>query len=114
MSNAVFAAFDGVTPASLLAPAVALLRNDLHFQGVVMSGDLDATLNATGASAGQAALSALNAGDDLLYITGSPSEHAVALHGVIAAAQKSATVRELVHQALLRVLTLKARHGLLR
>ncbi len=113
MSNATYAAFDGVTPASLLAPAVALLRNELHFPGVVLSDDLDATLAIPGSTPGSAALSALHAGDDLLFISGAPSDHAAAYGGVLAAARREPAVRALVHQALLRDLTLKARYGLL-
>jgi beta-N-acetylhexosaminidase len=112
MSNAAYVAFDGVTPASLLPAAVSLLRS-LGFGGVVMSDDLDATLNATGQSPGEVALAALRAGDDLLYIGGPPSEHAAAYGAVLAAASHSAADRAFVHRALLRVLTLKARYGLL-
>jgi beta-N-acetylhexosaminidase len=111
MSNASYVAFDGVTPASLLPAAVTLLRHSYGFGGVVMSDDLDATLNATGSDPGTVALEALRAGDDLLYITGPPSEHMAAVSAVIAAAKRSAAVRSIVHTALLRDLTLKVRYG---
>lgn len=114
MSNAAYVAFDGVTPASLSTQAVKLLRQGLHFRGVAMSDDLDATLQPTGAQPGAVALQALQAGEDLLYISGPASEHQAALQGVLSAAQHSATIRALVHEALLRVLSLKARYGLLR
>jgi beta-N-acetylhexosaminidase len=113
MSNAVYAAFDGVTPAGLLPQAVDLLRRGYGFQGVVMSGDLDAALQATGGAIGEVALAALRAGDDLLYVTGAPSEQQSAYQAVLAAAQHSDAVRRRVRHALLRVLTLKARYGLL-
>jgi beta-N-acetylhexosaminidase len=112
MSNAAYVAFDGVTPASLLPQAVALLRHEYGFSGVVMSDDLDATLNATGSDPGTAAVQALQAGDDLLYITGPPSEHTAAYEAVLAAAQRSASVRTMVRDALLRDLTLKVRYGI--
>jgi beta-N-acetylhexosaminidase len=113
MSNAAYAAFDGVTPASLLPQAVSLLRDSYGFGGVVMSDDLDATLQPTGDGPGSVAVQALDAGDDLLYITGPPSEHQAAYAAVLAAAQKSATERARVRSALLRDLSLKARYGLL-
>ncbi len=113
MSNAEYVAFDGVTPASLLPAAVRLLRDTLGFGGVVMSDDLDATLEPTGESPGQVAVQAVQAGDDLLYITGPPSEHLRAYDAVLAAAEHSTAVRQLVRTALLRDLTLKARAGLL-
>jgi beta-N-acetylhexosaminidase len=114
MSNAAYAAFDGVTPASLLPAAVELLRHELGFGGVVMSDDLDATLDPTADTPGAVALDALNAGDDLLYITGPASEHEQAYEGVLSAAEHSAPVRARVHDALLRDLTLKAGYGLIK
>jgi beta-N-acetylhexosaminidase len=113
MSNATYVAFDGVTPAGLLPAAVRLLRNGYGFQGVVMSDDLDATLNVTGLAPGPTAVAALNAGDDLLYISGPASERNAAYDAVLAAAQRSPAVRALVKQALLRDLTLKSAYGLL-
>ncbi len=113
MSNAAYVAFDGVTPASLLPQAVKLLRQGLGYQGVVMSDDLDAALQPTNSDPGTAALGALQAGDDLLYITGPPSEAQSAYTGVLAAARAHSAIRALVHDALLRVLSLKGRYGLL-
>ena len=113
MSNAAYVAFDGVTPAGLLGQAVTLLRDTYGFGGVVMTDDLDATLDATGDDPAQVAVQALEAGDDLLYITGPASEHAAAYHAVLAAASASAADRALVRTALLRDLMLKARVGLL-
>jgi beta-N-acetylhexosaminidase len=113
MSNAAYAAYDGVTPASLLPQAVTLLRDQYHFAGVVMSDDLDATLQPTGDGPGSVAVQALDAGDDLLFISGPPSEHQAAYDAVLAAARRSPAVRARVRDALLRVLSLKARFGLL-
>jgi beta-N-acetylhexosaminidase len=107
MANAAYAAFDGVTPASLAPAAVRLLRHELGFQGVVMTDDLDATLQPTGETPGQVALAALNAGDDLLYISGPAAERTAAYQGVLAAARRSAAVRARVRDALLHDLTLK-------
>jgi beta-N-acetylhexosaminidase len=112
MSNAEYVAFDGVTPAGLLGSAVALLRNGFGYQGVVMSDDLDATLEATGEDPGTVAVQALHAGDDLLYISGPPSEHRQAYEAVLAAAGRSSSVRAEVRAALLRDLSLKVNYGL--
>ncbi len=114
MSNAAYVAFDGVTPAGLLPGAVRLLRHDYGFDGVVMSDDLDATLQPTAQTPAQVALAALEAGDDLLYITGPPSEHEAAYQGILRAAETQPAVRAAVRTALLRDLTLKARFGVLR
>lgn len=113
MSNAVYAAFDGVTPAGLLASAVGLLRGRYHYQGVVMSDDIDAVLQATGGTAGSAALAALRAGNDLLFITGTAAEQMAAYQAVLGTALHDRAVASLVRAAVLRDLTLKARYGLL-
>lgn len=113
LSNAAYTAFDGVTPASLLPAAVRLLRGLARYPGVVMSGDLDATLQPTGLDPGAVALAGLRAGDDLLYISGTVGEQQAAYGAVLTAAEGSATVRALVRTALVRDLTLKARFGLL-
>lgn len=113
MSNAAYAAFDGTTPAGLAPQAVRLLRDRYGFGGVVMTDDLDATLLSTGGTAGQAAVSALQAGDDLLYITGSSAEQLGAYHAVLSAVQSGRISRDRIRDALLHVLALKARYGLL-
>jgi len=79
-----------------------------------MSDDLDAAVQATGSSAGTVAVQALRAGDDLLYISGPASERAEAYAAVLGAARSSASDRARVREALLRVLTLKLRYGLLK
>ncbi len=112
MSNAVYAAFDGVTPASLLNSAVRLLRHDYGFGGVVMSADLDAALQSTGGDAGTAAIAALRAGDDLLYISGTPAEQAEAYNAVLVAARRNTALRRLVYDAVVRVLSLKISFGI--
>jgi beta-N-acetylhexosaminidase len=114
MSNAAYVALDGVTPAGLSAQAVGLLRSDYGYGGVVMTDDLDAALLATGSTAGPAALDALRAGDDLLYISGARTERAAAYDTVLNAARASASLRVRVRAALLRVLTLKVRYRLLK
>jgi beta-N-acetylhexosaminidase len=114
MSNAAYVALDGVTPAGLSAQAVGLLRSDYSYGGVVMTDDLDAALQATGSTAGPAALDALRAGDDLIYISGAASERVAAYDTVLSAARASASLRMRVRAALLRVLTLKARYRLLK
>jgi beta-N-acetylhexosaminidase len=114
MSNAVYVAFDGVTPAVLLPQAVRLLRRDLRFGGVVMTDDLAATAPVTGETVGRAAVDALRSGADLLYISGGPQEQEQAYAAVLAATRSGRLPRARLQEALLRVLALKRRYGLLR
>ena len=59
------------------------------------------------------AVQALQAGDDLLYITGPASEHGQAYEAVLAAAKRSTAVRAKVREAVLRDLSLKLNYGLM-
>ncbi|MGI8593373.1 MAG: glycoside hydrolase family 3 N-terminal domain-containing protein [Solirubrobacteraceae bacterium] len=113
MSNAIYAAFDGVTPATLLPEAVRLLRADLGFRGVVMSADLVGTTGATGGTVPQAALGALKAGADLLYIPGSAEDQEEAYQAVLAAVRTGRISLARLNDSLRRVLQLKRSYGLL-
>lgn len=113
ISNALFAAFDGITPA-VLDPAVhRLLRRGLRFQGVAMSDDLVGTATATGGTVGQAAVAALRAGADLLWVPGSRSDREGAYRAVLAAARSGRIGLSRIDGALARVLALKHRYGLI-
>jgi beta-N-acetylhexosaminidase len=106
MSGAMYAAWDGVTPATLLPEAVALLRRQ-GFRGAVVSADLNAITAATGGTAAQAAVRALQAGCDLLYVPGDAAEQDAARVAVAEAIRRgdvsAARVRDaLLHAAVLR------------
>lgn len=114
LSNALYATFDGVTPAALTPEAVRLLREGLRFSGVVMSDDLVVATVATGGSVAQAAVSALRAGDDLLLVSGDIAEQEAALEAVTAAVRRGTLSRERIRTSLLRILEMKRRYGLIR
>jgi beta-N-acetylhexosaminidase len=65
-------AIDANRAASRSAATVDLLRNDIGFDGVILSDDLDTPGILRGDSLGQAAIDALNAGVDWLLVTGTP------------------------------------------
>jgi beta-N-acetylhexosaminidase len=106
VSNALYAAWDGVTPASLLPDAYKLLRRD-GFAGCAMSGDLVAATAATGGSVGRAALDAVLAGADLLYIPGDAGNQEEAYRAVLAAARSGRLSHARLADALLHVSALK-------
>ena len=114
VSSAIYAAFDGVTPAVLLPEAISLLRDDLGFGGVVVSGDLGATVQATGESIGATAVQALRAGCDLLYLQGNSNDEEAAYRAVLAAARSGALPRARIRSSVGRILALKARYGIIQ
>jgi len=112
MSAAVYAAWDGVTPATLLPDAVALLRRQLRFAGAVVSADLVSATAATGESVGAAAVAALRAGCDLLVVPGGRAEQDAAVRTVLAAVRRGELPRARVEEAFGRVLALKRAAGI--
>jgi beta-N-acetylhexosaminidase len=106
VSDSLYAAFDGVTPAALLPEAYRLLRRT-GFDGVAMSGDLVAATAATGSSVAQAAVDALRAGADLLYVPGDAANQEDAYRAVLDAVKRGRISRQRLAEALLRVSALK-------
>jgi beta-N-acetylhexosaminidase len=106
LSGALFAAFDGVTPATLDPAIVAELRSR-RFRGAIVSANLTAATLATGRSVGDAAVAALAAGCDVLYVPGDKTAQEEAYRAVVQAVRAGriapARVRDaLQHAALLR------------
>ncbi|HEX3317436.1 MAG TPA: glycoside hydrolase family 3 N-terminal domain-containing protein [Solirubrobacteraceae bacterium] len=112
-SNAIYAAFDGATPAVLLPQAInALLRRSLGFRGVVMSDDLTSASITNHTDVGSTAVAALHAGADLLYLPGTGAQNR-AYAAVLSAWQHGQVSTALLRQAATPVLALKRAYGLL-
>jgi beta-N-acetylhexosaminidase len=113
MSDALFTAFDnGASPATLLPGPVSLLTGKLGFAGTVLSGDLQAAASATGGTVAQAALAALQAGCDLLYVPGPAADAESAYDAVVEAVQTGALSKSRLAQADARVTALKRAYSL--
>lgn len=112
LSNALFEAFDPVTPASQVPAVTTLLRKRLRFDGVVLADELGAAAIATGEDVGAAAVKALRAGSDLLYVRGA-RERAAAYSAVLAAVRHGRLRAGRLRASLLRVLALKREAGLI-
>jgi beta-N-acetylhexosaminidase len=110
MSDALYAAFDGVTPATELPEAVKLLR-DLGFHGVVVSGDLSAAAQVGGSSVGDAAVAALRAGCDLLYVPGDVAAQEQTYRAITRAIRRGTVPAGRAAAALRRVALLQRAHG---
>jgi beta-N-acetylhexosaminidase len=113
LSNAVYAAYDGVTPATVLPDATRLLRRDLRYRGVVMTGDLASTAPVLGTGVGSAAVQALEAGADLLYLSGRPGRQEAAYRAVLSAVRSGRISEERLRLSVQRVMALKLSAGLL-
>lgn len=131
VAHLVVDAYDPDRPASLSEEVVqGLLRDALGFSGVVVTDDLemiaapgmldeDGMLPREGpatraADIGDLAVCALAAGCDLLISTGSLERQLKMRDAIVEAAEQGRLSRERLDKAVLRVLELKVRHGLLR
>jgi beta-N-acetylhexosaminidase len=108
MSNAIYAAYDSVTPATLLPDAVEELRDRIGFEGAIVSADLVATTATTGGSVGEAAIEALQAGVDLLVVPGARAQQDEAYRAVVAAVRSRKISPERVADALKRIAAVRA------
>ena len=108
MSNAVYAAFDSVTPATILPAAVEELRERLGFEGTIVSADLVATTATTGGSVGEAAVEALKAGVDLLVVPGGRAQQDEAYRAVVAAVRSGEIPAGRVAEELAKIARLRA------
>jgi beta-N-acetylhexosaminidase len=111
LSAATYVAFDGVTPATLLPEVVALLRGDLGFDGVIVSGDLAAASLTGGESIAALAVRAINAGADLVWIPGDVAAQDAAWRAVVRALRDGTIPPARVADALARVSKLRADYG---
>jgi beta-N-acetylhexosaminidase len=102
LSAALYAAWDGVTPATLSPDAVQLLRRRLGFTGAIVSADLVAATAATGEDIGKAAVEALKAGNDILLIPGGRAEQDAAFRAVVRAVQSGELSYARLNEALRR------------
>jgi beta-N-acetylhexosaminidase len=77
LSHALIPALDDQWPVSLSAKAIALLKRDMGFGGIVLSDDLVMAALGDAGGPAQAALSALEAGADMLMVSGAKEARSI-------------------------------------
>ena len=115
LSSALYAVDDFTTPASL-SPRVAtgFLRGQLRFRGVAITDDLaDPAITAV-SSVPEAAVTAVKAGVDMLYISGPSGDQQAAYVAVLQAVRRKEISRRRLDEALGRILAAKRRYKLIR
>jgi beta-N-acetylhexosaminidase len=115
LSHALYPINDFTAPASLSREVVTdLLRGELGFKGMAISDDLADPAITTSYSVPDAAIEALQAGTDMLFISGPAGDQQAAYAAVLRAARRGAIPPARVDQAIRRVLLAKERYGLIR
>jgi len=114
LSHALYPVNDFTRPGSLSrAIATDLLRGELGFAGVAVTDDLADPAITSSSSVPDAAVAALRAGADLLYVSGGPGDQQAAYAAVLRAARRGAITRRRLSDALLRALEAKRDYGLI-
>jgi len=115
IGSALYPFSDFTVPASLSRLVDSqLLRRELHFKGVAMTDDLaDPAITALH-TVPDAAVKALRAGADLLYISGSVGDEQAAYIAVLRAVQRGRLPRRRLDEAVGRVLLAKQDYNLIR
>lgn len=109
VSHTIVEAFDAEYPASLSPAVHAYLRQTMEFEGVILTDDLYMQAISDAYGAGEAAVLAVLAGNDLLCVT----EHALQYEAVLAAVESGRIPQETLDTAVARVLRWKADLGLI-
>ncbi|NLM66637.1 MAG: beta-hexosaminidase, partial [Enterococcus sp.] len=110
VSHNIITSLDATQPASISPTVIQFLREELQFEGVIMTDDLDMAGMTDFTSQEAAALSALKAGNDLVL----SSHYASQIPVIIQAVEQNDYPEIDLNQAVYRVLKLKAELGLLK
>ncbi len=103
-AHVIFACLDDKVPATLSHKVVTgLLREELGYQGVVVSDDMDMKAIADNFGVGDAAVSAIEAGCDVLLLCRNQDHQEQARTSLHKAAHAKSVVRERIAQAAARV-----------
>jgi beta-N-acetylhexosaminidase len=115
VGEALYAPDEFVTPATLSSNIVGgLLRKRLRFGGLALTDDLSDPGVTTFSQVPDAAVAAIKAGADMVYISGAASDQESAYTAVLNGVRSGQIPEKRVREALLRVLLTKQVYGLLR
>ncbi|MBO0474361.1 beta-hexosaminidase [Enterococcus ureasiticus] len=110
VSHNIVTSIDDTMPASISQPVHDLLRNELGFQGVIMTDDMDMAGLADFISQEEAGLAALKAGNDLILSSSFQEQIPYVLQGI----EQGTYSEEALNQSVYRVLKMKSDLGLLK
>jgi beta-N-acetylhexosaminidase len=115
VGHALYPFTDFIVPASLSRETLTgLLRSELRFRGVAITDDLADPAITTLYTVPDAAVRALRAGADMLYVSGPAGDQQAAYVAVLRAVQRGRIPRRRLDEALGRVLMAKQDYALLR
>ena len=115
LSHALYSTDDFTIPGTLSRKiATDLLRKRLRFRGLAITDDLADPPITFSTPVADAAVQALRAGADMLFISGPASDQRAAYVSVLRAVRRRKVSRARLNEAVLRILGAKRRYGLIR
>jgi len=110
VGHLIYPAIDPKLPTSLSPHAISLLREDLGFNGVIITDALNMEGATQGGSVAQAAVEAVSAGEDMLPLSADPQQQVDAYEAVKEAVESGQIPREQIDQSAERILRLKEQY----
>ncbi|WP_336632375.1 MULTISPECIES: glycoside hydrolase family 3 N-terminal domain-containing protein [unclassified Microbacterium] len=107
VSSAIYQNIDPSTPAVFSPTVVRLVRDEVGFDGVVMTDDVSAAVAVQAWSPADRAIDALTAGVDLILVSADPTVFAEMYDAVLAKAQADPSFAALVDAAAARIVAAK-------
>lgn len=114
VGHLVYPALDPEKPASLSDKTMSMLREDLGFDGVIITDDLAMEGANGGDPPARAAVEAVKAGADMLIISSPPQEQADAYDAVVEAVRSGEVSEEQLRASTARILKIKKEYSLYR
>ena len=107
VGHLIYPAIDPSLPTSLSPAAMKLLRDDLGFEGVIVTDDLSMDAASRGRPPADAAAAAVTAGADLLILSGPAQQQADAYEAVVAAVESGEVPEEQIERSVERIVKTK-------
>jgi beta-N-acetylhexosaminidase len=110
VGHLLYPAIDPERPASLSPKAIKLLRQEVGFDGVIITDDLAMEGAKQGGTVAQAAVKAVSAGADMLIISSPPQEQADAYSAVVRGVKQGRISQDQINDSVDRILKLKQQY----
>jgi beta-N-acetylhexosaminidase len=107
-----YPAIDPEHPASLSPKAIGMLRQELGFEGVVITDDLSMEAAKRDGTTPQAAVQAVKAGTDVMIVSNVPEVQAASYRAVVEAVESGEIPREQIYDSLERTMEVKEEYPL--
>jgi len=109
-SHVMYPALDSLYPATLSEEVLGLLRNELGYDGIVISDDMEMKAVETNYTLEKASVLALQSGVDILLFSSTPQKQANAYNAVVAAVKAGELSEDAIDEKVLRILRLKQKY----